>query len=293
MEFRVPDMGEGIEQATVVRVLVEPGATVRQGQDLVEVETEKATMPIQAEAAGTVEKLLVKPGDKVKVGTVLLTLNGKPSGKPQAAPAVQPQTAAPARPQSGSAKLDFAIPDLGEGIAGGTVVSVEVKTGDTVSAEQTLLELETEKATIPIPAPVAGTIEEVRVKPGQKIEVGSVVVVIATQAGAASPKSVPSKTEAAAPAPPQAAAPAVAPKAAAPAAPAKTQAAPTNGLPVPAAPATRRMARELGVDLSQVAGTAAGGRVTRDDVKSYLRQLPKGEGSPATSVTSIPPLPDF
>src|SRR5206468_11260865 len=108
-----PDMGEGIEQATVVRVLVEAGAAVRQGQDLVEVETEKATMPIQAEAAGTVEKLLVKPGDKVKVGTVLLTLNGKQQpeagAKPQAAPAksrgepAKPQ-AAPAKPQGEPAK---------------------------------------------------------------------------------------------------------------------------------------------------------------------------------------------
>src|SRR5207253_8562090 len=97
MEFRVPDMGEGIEQATVVRVLVQPGAAVRQGQDLVEVETEKATMPIQAEAAGTVEQLLVKPGDKVKVGTVILTLNGKQQ-EPQATPA-KPQ-AEPAKPQA-------------------------------------------------------------------------------------------------------------------------------------------------------------------------------------------------
>src|SRR5437764_14538323 len=110
MEFRVPDMGEGIEQATVVRVLVQPGAAVRQGQDLVEVETEKATMPIQAEAAGTVEQLLVKPGDKVKVGTVILTLNGKQEplaasqapAKPKVEPA-KPQ-AEPAKPQTAQDK---------------------------------------------------------------------------------------------------------------------------------------------------------------------------------------------
>src|SRR5262245_5324688 len=247
MDFRVPDMGEGIEQATVVRVLVEPGAAVRQGQDLVEVETEKATMPIQADAAGTVEKLLVKPGDKVKVGTVLLTLNGKQqqpqsgarpkaeSAKPQAetakpkAESAKPQADA-GKPQAAS-KVEFAIPDLGEGITGGTVVSVEVKAGDTVAADQTLLELETEKATIPIPSPAAGAIEEVCVKPGQKIDVGTVVVVIATS----KPLAGSQEKAPAAPAKPQAAP--------APPAPAKPQAAPaTNRLPVPAAPATRRMA---------------------------------------------------
>src|SRR5262249_59412795 len=165
---------------------------------LVEVETEKATMPIQAEAAGTVEKLLVKPGNKVKVGTVLLTLNGKqqqpqPGMKPQAESA-KPQ-AESAKPQAAS-KVEFAIPDLGEGITGGTVVSVEVKPGDTVAADQSLLELETEKATIPIPSPAAGTIEEVRIKPGQKIEVGMVVVVIAASKPlAASPTPAPAKPQ--------------------------------------------------------------------------------------------------
>src|SRR5262249_38977970 len=205
MDFRVPDMGEGIEQATVVRVLVEPGAAVRQGQDLVAVEAEKASKPNQAEAAGTVEKLLVNPGDKVKVGPVLLTLNGKQQqpqsgAKPKAEPA-KPQAetaktqAESAKPQAAS-KVEFAIPDLGEGITGGTVVSVEVKPGDTVAADQSLLELETEKPTIPIPSPAAGTIEEVRIKPGQKIEVGMVVVVIAASKPlAASPTPAPAKPQ--------------------------------------------------------------------------------------------------
>ena len=270
MEFRVPDMGEGIEQATVVRILVQAGATVQQGQDLVEVETEKATMPIQAESAGTIEKILVKPGDKVKVGTVLLSLNGKPAeakaqgeAKPQAT-AAKPQAAA-AKPQAAAAKqteatsFEFAINDLGEGISGGTVVSVASKVGDTVAVEQTLFELETEKATIPIPSPVAGTISELRVKAGQKIEVGAVVAVIATQP---TPAASAAQTQAAAVPKPQAA-PAAKPPAA-------------NGLPVPAGPATRRLARELGVDLHRVIGTASGGRVTQDDVKSYVRAMPKG-----------------
>src|SRR5229473_618224 len=115
MEFRVPDMGEGIELATVVRVLVQPGAAVREGQDLIEVETEKATMPIPASSSGTIEQVLVKAGDKVKVGTVLLTLNGKAeaSAKPQAEPTkrqaepVKPQPE-PAKPQPEPAKPQVA-----------------------------------------------------------------------------------------------------------------------------------------------------------------------------------------
>src|SRR5437867_1263642 len=149
MEFRVPDMGEGIEQATVVRVLVQPGAAVQQGQDLVEVETEKATMPIPAPEAGTVEQVLVKAGDKVRVGTVLLTMNGKAGAKPQAGQAkpqagsAKPQAAQKeAKPQAASEKFEFAIPDLGEGVSGGTVVAVSVKAGDAVAVDQTLLELE-------------------------------------------------------------------------------------------------------------------------------------------------------
>src|SRR5262249_60113685 len=123
IEFGGPDVAVGTGQDLAVRVLVGAGAAVRQGQDLAEVETEKATMPIQAEAAGTVEKLLVKPGDKVKVGTVLLTLNGKQQqpqsgAKPKAEPA-KPQAetaktqAESAKPQAAS-KVEFAIPDLGE-----------------------------------------------------------------------------------------------------------------------------------------------------------------------------------
>src|SRR2546423_8929716 len=135
MDFPVPELGEGIDQATVVRVLVNAGATVTEGQDIVELETEKSTMPVGAPAAGTVEKIHVKPGDKVKVGATLMSVggDGKPAkdssqpAKPQAAPApsAKPQAAATTKPQAGESsdgkRVEFKLPDLGEGIAGGAV----------------------------------------------------------------------------------------------------------------------------------------------------------------------------
>ena len=309
MDFRVPELGEGIEVATVVRVLVAPGTVVREGQDLVEVETEKATVPIPADAAGTIEKVAVKPGDKVKPGAVLMTAAGgnsqpvaqaapaatatpKPAtpAKPQAQAAAKPQAAPPAKSQ----RIEFAIPDLGEGIAAGKVVTLLVKPGDSVELDQPLLELETEKATIPIPSPVKGKVDELRVKRGQDVRVGEVVAVLTGEMAAAPVAAAAPARQASQPVK----APPIAVEAARRAAP--TYAAPTrNGdarIPVPASPATRRLARELGIDLHLVSGTASGGRVTADDVKAYVRALPKGPGAtpaPAAGAITVPPLPDF
>jgi pyruvate dehydrogenase E2 component (dihydrolipoamide acetyltransferase) len=302
MDFPVPELGEGIDQATVVRVLVTPGTAVTEGQDIVELETEKSTMPVGAPAGGTIEKILVKPGDKVKVGAALMSTGG--NGKPEEAPA-KPQAAASAKPQAApetSAKpqvaseekrVEFKVPDLGEGITGGTVVNVLVKAGDSVEGEQPLIELETEKASIPIPSPAKGRVEEMRVKAGQNVKVGEVLAVLSAAGGKPAEKGAkpqvaePAKSRTAEPAKPQAATP---------------EPQTVNGRAerngdhrlVPAGPATRRLARELGIDLQQVSGTAPGGRVTQDDVKSFVRGMPKGPAAPtATSGVAAPPLPDF
>ena len=298
MDFRVPNMGEGIESATVVRVLVVEGAAVSEGQDTVEVETEKSTFTIPAPVAGTIEKIQVKPGDKVAEGTVLMTgsIAGAPpqaDGQPAATPKSTPK-AAPA-PKASSRK-EIRVPDLGEGIVSGTAVSIFVKPGDMITAEQPILELETDKATIPIPSPTGGRVEEVRVQLSQPVVIGDVIAVVSGDAaksiatlGAkpAAPKSLASKSAAEA-ALPQPQANAVA------------ELSPTrNGnhrAPVPAGPATRRLARELGVDLHEVIGSASGGRVTQDDVKAFVRGIPKGAkagAAPAALGAVIPQLPDF
>lgn len=306
MDFPVPELGEGIDQATVVRVLVTPGTAVKEGQDIVELETEKSTMPVGAPAAGTVEKIHVKSGDKVKVGAVLMSAaagDGKapPASKEQRKPATEKAQAAPSAPAKppaaaeGGKRVEFKLPDLGEGIAGGTVVNVLAKSGDAVEAEQPLLELETEKASIPIPSPAKGRVEEMRVKPGQSVRVGDVLVVLTS----ANAKQQAASQEQPKPAADRTPAPA--------ASPAKPQAAPEpqkvndrsdrNGdhRLVPAGPATRRLARELGIDLQQVPGTASGGRVTQDDVKTFVRAMPKGSAAPTPTAVGVtaPPLPDF
>lgn len=190
--------------------------------------------------------------------------------------------------------MEFRLPELGEGIEGGTVVSVAVKAGDAVRKDQELFTLETEKASVPVPSPADGKLVELRVKQGDKVNVGAVVAVIETMAAPAPA----AKPAAITPTPPsQPAAPAAQP---APTAVEKHLAAARpggNGAPsrtlVPAGPATRRLARELGVALQDVQGSARGGRVTLDDVKSFIRKRITQPASATGTAFAIPPLPDF
>lgn len=191
--------------------------------------------------------------------------------------------------------MEFRLPELGEGIESGTVVSVAVKVGDTVRKEQELFTLETEKASLPVPSPVDGKIVELRVKAGQKIGVGAVVAVIetttATAPTAAKPAAAPPPAEA--PKPPVESAPSRLPAAVETPEPARLG----NGQPtktlVPAGPATRRLARELGVSLSDIPGSARGGRVTLDDVKAFVRKRVTQPATASAGSFAIPTLPDF
>ena len=164
MNIVLPELGEGIDSATVVAVKVKPGDTVTAGQDLFDVETDKASVPVASTGAGTVGEIRVKPGDKVAVGGVLLTFSGNGEAKPAPAPVAKPaappsngrqpsvaavEAAPPAKPTEGSrpplGKIEFKLPNLGEGIDSATVVSVKVKAGDAISAGQELIEVETDK----------------------------------------------------------------------------------------------------------------------------------------------------
>src|SRR5262245_1241601 len=147
MELRLPELGEGITDATVVNVPVKAGQAVRAGDTVIEVETDKASMPIPASEDGVVSEVRVKRGDKIKVGTTIAVLGGKGSpATPQAAPAT-PR----AKPQAASTR-EFALPNLGEGIESGIVVAVHVKPGDVVASGQEMFTIETDKASMPLPA---------------------------------------------------------------------------------------------------------------------------------------------
>jgi pyruvate dehydrogenase E2 component (dihydrolipoamide acetyltransferase) len=316
MNVVLPNLGEGIDSATVVAVRVKPGDAVKVGQDVVDIETDKAAMSVSAEAAGTVGNITVKPGDKVNVGAVLLSFSGngaapKPVEGPKAIITAEPTKPAlvgpgdSAKPTSAevipnvvaaSTKSEFKLPNLGEGIDTATVVAVKVKVGDDVKAGQDVIDVETDKAAVSVPSELAGKIDAINVKPGDKLGVGSVILVMTSKVETR-PQGVgtsQAKTET------------------------RAQGAGTSGNPLPpfavpstaangkkdltpAGPATRRLARELGVALLEIKGTARGGRVTLDDVKGFIRTerttvKQGGGGSFSGSVVNaftLPALPDF
>jgi pyruvate dehydrogenase E2 component (dihydrolipoamide acetyltransferase) len=219
---------------------------------------------------------------------------------------------------------EIKLPELGENLEGGEVLDVRVSPGDTVTKGQPLLEIEAEKSTVEIPAPMAGRVTELRVHKGDQVSVGQTVCLIEAGPGESNggPKTAPERKKPKEQAEPE---PVKAPKQAGgrelaetlppvkapskpsakptgdgdgeakPAAPKPAPAAPRTGKLVPAGPATRRLARELGVDLHAVRGTARGGRVTPDDVRAYVRQLASGAAAPAApgARPAVPPLPDF
>ena len=182
---------------------------------------------------------------------------------------------------------EFKLPDLGEGVEAGDVVSVLVAEGDTIEIDQGVVELETDKALVEVPSSVAGTITKIHVNAGDRVPVGSLL--ISVEEGEQSAPSPP-EPEAEAPAPTPEEEPEPTARAPEPTPPAPRPPAPTsNGDPIPAAPSTRRLARELGVDLTQVAGSGPGGRISQDDVKAAVRDRQTGGLAPTAPVE----LPDF
>lgn len=210
--------------------------------------------------------------------------------------------------------IEFKLPEVGENIEKADIGNLKVAVGDTIEANQVVMEVETDKAVFELPCPHAGKISKIHVKPGQSVSVGTLLLTLEAASGAetsAPPKSAPAPAESkAAPAKPAEGKPAEAKPAetkaaaaapvAAPAAksPAPASAPATNGepsAPAPAGPATRRLARELGVDLYRVTGSGPGGRITPEDVQSYVKNILTGGGAApaAGGGIAIPPLPDF
>ncbi len=178
---------------------------------------------------------------------------------------------------------EFKLPDLGEGVEAGDVVSVLIAEGDTVEVDQSVLELETDKALVEVPSSVAGTVTKIHVNAGDRVPVGSLLISVEEGEQQAEP-------EAEAPAPAQKKEPEPTARAPEPTPPAPRPPAPaSNGDPIPAAPSTRRLARELGVDLTQVAGSGPGGRISQDDVKAAVRDRQTGGPAPTAPVE----LPNF
>jgi len=309
IDVKVPDLGDS-HDVPVIELLVKDGDRVEKEQPLLVLESDKATMEVPAPAAGMVRGLKVKIGDKLSKGSAICQLEAEGATAPaataakappppekkiaaEAAPTKQPEAPAPvpAAP-AGGGSIDVRIPDLGDS-KDVPVIELLVKDGDRVDKDQPLLVLESDKATMEVPAPAAGVVRGLKVKIGDKLSKGDAVCMLEGAAGAAP----------AAPQAPAAVASKPAPVVGAavgrdPAEPSRPTAAPTKAaIPgdVPyAGPATRQFARKLGVDLAQVQGSGPRGRIVIEDVQAYVKARinePAPKAAAASGGTGIPPIP--
>lgn len=311
VEIKVPDIG-GHENVDIIAVEVKAGDSIAVDDTLITLETDKATMDVPADAAGVVKEVKVKVGDKISEGGVILLVETgaeaaeeKPAAAevPEADEApkteeAQAQAAATAPAQAAApagGTVTVAVPDIG-GHENVDVIAVEVKVGDTVAEDDTLITLETDKATMDVPSTAAGVVKSVLVKVGDKVSEGSAIIEVEAAGGAAAPAPAAEAPKAVetAPAPAQ-----EAPKAAAPAPAASSAPVVAFGsTPVDeaafakahAGPSARKLARELGVDLGQVKGTGLKGRIVGDDIKAFVKaamQGGAGKAAPAAAGASL------
>ena len=375
--MRVPELGEGVDHADVVSVLVSAGDTVEKDQPVIEVETDKAAVEVPSTVAGTVSEVHVAEGDQLSVGDPIITVDGGEGAVEDEPEAAEPETAEPQpeeeradekagddageevgedtgeaadeepgekagqggedriseepskeasaaeppppetrRAEGGTA--DMTVPDLGEGVDSVEVVRVLVSAGDTVEKDQPVIEVETDKAAVEVPATAAGEVVEVHAKEGAKLTTGDTILTLRTDAGepeeAEAPAEAPEQpqkaegpgeTEASSEAEP---AERAEPQDAARAPREEKKPSPTErgdeelaphwkGRPdpkrlVPAAPSVRRFAREVGIDISQVRGSGPGGRLSIDDVKHHAHRLLSAEDGGVGGLRPAP-LPDF
>ncbi len=280
VEVKVPDIGDFSEVA-VIELLVKPGDSVTAEQSLITVESDKASMEIPSSHAGVVKEMKVKLGDKVAEGSIVLTLDVAAAASPQSAPAVSasavtsapaPAVASEVKPAAAGGAIEVRVPDIGD-FKDVAVIEVFVKPGDTVKVEQSLITVESDKASMEIPSSHAGVIKELKVKLGDKVNIGDLLAVLEGAAGAAAPAAAPVAAAAVAAAP----VPASVPAATVPAAALPTHNPTSTPVHLPhASPSVRKFARELGVPLNEVKGTGAKGRITQEDVQAFTRSVMAG-----------------
>jgi pyruvate dehydrogenase E2 component (dihydrolipoamide acetyltransferase) len=293
----MPQMGESITEGTITKWLKKPGDTVQRDEPLFEISTDKVDAEIPSPAAGTLEEIKVAEGATVQVNTVVCTISESGSAaaaapakaETAAAPAADsatpaavdsPATAAgnPPAPDSASSPVagtDVVMPQMGESITEGTITKWLKKVGDSVQRDEPIFEISTDKVDAEIPSPVAGILTEIKVAEGATVQVNTIVAVIGGGIGSPAVK-------------PAAAAPAAA--ASAPAASSTPSASASEGDKVRSSPLVRKMAKDNNVDLTQVPGTGAAGRVTKTDIVGHLEGGPKPAATtPASVATAAAP----
>jgi pyruvate dehydrogenase E2 component (dihydrolipoamide acetyltransferase) len=332
-EFKLPELGENVDQGDLVRLMISPGTSVIEGQPVMELETEKAVVEVPSSVSGKVKDVRVKEGEKVKVGQVIFTVEngaggvarapapvGEPTTSPQISTPGSSETNQPAEPPASAiaaaGPIEFKLPELGENISEGDLVRLMVSVGTKVSEGQPVMELETEKAVVEVPSSVAGLVKEIRVHPGEKVKVGQVIFVVdGASVASATTKHAPvehvsgqhgarlafqaamraeGKTEEQALPPDQ---PRTAPLTFSIPAQLGKVAGTEHRQPVAAAPHVRRLGRELGIDIHDVKGTGPAGRISEDDVKAHSKRLlaaaTAAVQAPQATHLAQPELPDF
>jgi pyruvate dehydrogenase E2 component (dihydrolipoamide acetyltransferase) len=270
-DIQVPDIGD-FTDVPVIEIFVKVGDTVKAEDPLVSLESDKATMDVPAPRGGKVKSIAVKVGDKVSQGSVIMAFEGESAAAAAPAAAAKPSVSAPPSPVNAPTGLaEVRVPDIGD-FKDVPVIEIFVKVGDTVKAEDPLVSLESDKATMDVPAPLSGVVQAIRIAVGDKVSEGSVILTLATGDASA---AAPAAAAAAAAAP----APAAAPAAAAAAGSGIDEAAFALAY---AGPAVRKLAREMSVNLGLVKGTGAHGRIVRDDVLAFAKG---GAAAPAAAAT--------
>ena len=298
VEVKVPDIGD-IDEVAVIELLVKPGDTVTTEQSLITVESDKASMDIPSSTAGVVKELRVALGDKVKEGSVVLVLEVQGaaavpatspapalSAAPAAAPAPAPTAAAPT---AASGPIEVMVPNIGD-FKDVAVIEVFVQPGDTIKVEQSLITIESDKASMEIPSSHAGVLKELKVKVGDTVNIGDLLAILEGASVASAPAAAATPAPAASPAPPSPAP--VQAASAKPSAPAEApahnpSAVPVTGLPH-ASPSVRKFARELGVPLGEVQGSGLKGRITAEDIQRFTKAVMAGAAQTQAQAAKAP-----
>lgn len=311
IEVQVPDIG--VEKATVAEILVKVGDEIAENDSLVLLESDKASVEVPSTATGTVVSIAIKEGDTVQEGVVLLKLKtaGGASAAPEQAPAAS-SAAAPAKESAAetvqpatesnapAGDVEVNVPDLGVDKA--AVAEILVKVGDKITKDESIVVVESDKATVEVPSSVSGVVKAVHVQAGQDVQEGVLLITVEAEGAAPSaPKAASAKAEAApAPAAPKAAPAAkadhAAPQASQDSKLTKEQEA--ENAKVYAGPAVRKLARELGVVLAQVKNSGEHGRLIKEDIYAYVKQrltapVSAPKAAAAAVASGLPSLPDF
>ena len=304
IDIKLPELGEGVTEGELVKWTVKVGDVIKADQTVAEIMTDKATVEVPSPIAGTVKELKFKPGQIIKVESTILmldaaanaTASSTPNAQKTVAPALTQSTAVATPPttlstSAASQVIEVKLPELVEGVTEGELIKWVVAAGDTLKADQTVAEIMTDKATVEVPSPVAGTVKEFKFKKGDIIKVDSVMLTLVGSGANTSKAAINHQSNGSTIAQPPSPSP-IAMPATMSATTSRTEIyPPVVDSKVLATPATRRLAREIGVDINMLPGSGLAGRVTREDVLTNKESRPPvamtGSGAVAAGVPSM------